>query len=232
MKYFTNPSIVTALAAVVLTASVAKAGTIHWGNAVGDALYQSDGTSLLDSNFHFELGTFDTSGGWAPSLANAADWLSRWKRLDSASYNSATGFFTGTVTLNSTGIIDGDPNPAGPLSLWQGQAAYIWIQNSTDPLPGSEWALLSNSNWTFPNASDDPRDPALDNFYLSNSGTTAHFGKETADTTLTTGEGLITGAPSGGFALQTATFIPEPSSALLLLAAVATLTGRRSRRAS
>ncbi len=152
------------------------------------------------------------------------DWQANWKVFD-RSYDPTSAdpndgapfgwnpglFFVGVETLNALGGSDSpDANPTDVFGV--GEVASLWAYNSKNIVPGTEWALVMDSNnsptsWQFA-AHTDP----------DGTGTLA-----TADTAI----GSVT--PSLLLALQTAP-VPEPSSAFLLFAADATHPIRRARR--
>lgn len=227
-----------ALSALVLSLGNGFAVTIHWGNAVGDFIYQSDGTTPVSNSFSFELGTF--SNGFVPELNNADDWASNWHVLDQGNYSPVTGRLAGSVTLLDNPMPDGailDGNATDTASFFFGKDAYLWVYNQNATVDSTlEWSLISNptgggdaeSAWTFPVAGADARTVA--DFALSDPGVSAGFGAESGGGTLTSGEGDSSGTPAT-FGIQTYTIpaIPEPSSALLVLLALCGLGGRRKR---
>ncbi len=202
--------------------------TIHWGSAVGDFIYESDGTTLVDpSSFQFELGTF--ADGFMPTEANMADWEANWHRLDIGSYSQTTGTMAGSVTLLNTPTPDGtilDGDATDPASFFFGKDAYVWVYNQNTTIDSTlEWALLSNPDgdgidpataWTFPTAPEAGAHTEVREFRLSDEGVTANFGEETGGGTTTTGEGQRDMTPATLYGIQTFT-IPEPSTTGLLL---------------
>ncbi len=223
--------------ALTFIPNTAHAVTLHWGSAAGDFIYESDGTSAVDpGSFNFELGTF--SDGFDPSANPLSSWASNWHRLDIGTYNSTTGFLTGSVTLNAAPAPDGsilDGNATDTASFFFGKDAYVWIYNQNSTVDETlEWVLLANPTgdgsdpetaWTFPTAGEaDARSDVID-FRISDPGVTPLFGGENKGTP-STGDGISTGTPTT-FALQTFTIIPEPSSTFLLALGVLTLFARR-----
>lgn len=232
------------LAAVILTMAWlhgdVSASTIFWGSEFNAVLLDSqepsspgDPLTTLDVTFSFEVGTF---GGFIPTASNLDQWVANWKVLDRAFLDDANGwnvpdqFFTGTVEHNTSG--NSESPDANPLDVFtQGEKIYFWAYNSKDIVPGSEWALVTDSNvagnlgnsWIVP----DPLDPP---------GTSYDLMLMDADVSVFGGLNDVQGPGTYGanvpptFRLQTAV-VPEPGSALLLFgAAAAFLTRRASRR--
>jgi len=215
----------------------AGASTIFWGSQFNDELYDSNGQPL-NGYFSFEIGTF---GSFVPTIHNLNEWDTNWKLLDRAfdptpadpndgdpeGWNVIDQFFVGTVGHDASGHSDSpDADPADVFA--QNEKVYLWVYNSKVIVPTSEWALVTDSNlignmsnaWLVP----DPAD------------TTGSYDWQLADAD----EAIIGGVNGvqgeGGFAvtppsfsLQTAV-VPEPGSALLIIAAAATHLLRRMRR--
>lgn len=222
------------LAAVVLSLvlhGVASASTLVWYSDFGSVLLDSNGQEL-DNTYSFEIGTFGM--GFTPTAANAGDWAANWKILDRAFQDDANGwnwefrFYTGNVEHNSDG--KSESSYADPLQVFvQGEAVYLWVYNSKDILPGSEWALVGDAvptvntdQWIIP----DPLDPL---------GTSYEFNLNDADNPVIGGVNNVRGAGEftatpATFSLQTASVVPEPGSALLLFAAGAAFLARRTSR--
>lgn len=206
----------------------ATARTISWFNAEGDLLSTADGTSTLDASFTFEIGTF---GSFIPTDLNLGEWSTYWKVFDRAvsgdGYNPTTDYFTSSATLQSTGL--SISNTFSSISTFgTGELAYLWVYNSLDLMPGSEWALVrdtsndSTSSWVMPTS--DVGNPNSLDWDMFNADS-AIVGQVNGFM----GGGLYTptSPPFGVAFLQTAA-VPEPGSALLLIAA-GMLFGRRRR---
>jgi hypothetical protein len=209
-----------------------QASTVFWGSQFNDNLFNSTGAAL-DSTYSFAIGTF---GGFTPTYQNVDQWAANWHVIDIAfapdvnGWNSTDQFFAGTVAFNPDGTsASPDANPADVFA--QGSLVYLWAYNSQDIVPGSEWALVRDASLTTGNGSDpwivpDPANPdpnASSNWYLSGASTEIIGGTNGVQ-----GAGTYTATP-GVFSLQTAV-VPEPGSAMLLLAAAAAHLARRSRR--
>lgn len=208
----------------------AFASTVFWGSEFEDLLFTSSGQEL-DTSFSFEIGTF---GGFIPTYQNVDQWAANWKVFDRAfdpdanGWNAADQFFVGTVEHNTLGGSDSpDANPADVFV--QGERIYLWVYNSKSIVPGSEWALVTDTvlagdvaaQWAIP----DPLDPP---------GTSYELKLVDADTAVIGGVNNVQGAGDysatpPAFTIQTAV-VPEPGSALLLLAAAATFATRRASR--
>ena len=219
-----------ALLAVVgiwLAGNATDAQTINWGSVMRSDLVDSDGQTLGDS-YTFELGAFVPD--FMPSETNIDDWVSHWRTFDRAEYNGIEqpvddgyyGYFTGAVQMTEGGH---SSSPYADLGLnFQDLDAYIWIRNRTNPQPGTEWFLARATSWAFPTydcCATDPLKWSVSNLTLSD---VPLYGKQGT----TQGLGVFTDAT--GHTLQTYTFIPEPSSAMLL-ALTGTLMVLRRRRA-
>lgn len=184
--------------------------TILWHNAMLDSVTDSSGIPL-DSSFSFELGAFKDD--FTPQRSNVADWYSNWLVFDVAAFNPATGYFTGEAVMNSSGTTDSPPMTPGAPSF-EGKAAYIWIRKGTEALPLSEWMLVSDASWVFPQADPEccpngvPLEWAISDL---DSGDTPKWGSQGG----VTGPGVQ--YVPGAFVLQTHTFLPEPSTGGLLL---------------
>jgi len=230
-------------ALVIASLNSLQAVTILWGDAVGDFIFESDGTTPVDNTHNIELGTF--SDGFLPEMENAADWDSNWHTLDVGTYSSVTGRLAGSVTLLNTpagtgSIIDGDATD--PATFFFEKPAYVWIYDQNTTTDGSvdlEWALLSNpdggtegaaSAWTFPSETQSAAHTDAKLFALSDAGVTANFGAETSGTTPTSGDGMMMAEPTATYAIQTYTIIPEPSSASLIMIAMLGFVLNRRRR--
>lgn len=209
----------------------ANASTVFWGSNFNDNLFDSTGAPL-DTTYSFEIGSF---GSFTPTYQNVDQWVANWKVFDRAfdpdanGWNAVDQFFVATVdhTL-SGGSSSLDANPSDVFT--QGETAYLWVYNSKTILPTSEWALVTDGistgdtgdDWIFP-------DPAnvlgSFNWNLSDANSAIVGGANGVQ-----GAGTFSTTP-GVFSLQTAV-VPEPGSALLLLAAAATHFIRRVRRLS
>lgn len=225
-----KPLLALVLALVWLCGS-ATASTVFWGSAFNDNLFDSTGQPL-DTTYSFEIGSF---GAFVPTYQNVDQWAANWKVFDRAfdpdanGWNAVEQFFVGTVDHNIAGGSDSpDANPGDFFA--QGEIAYLWAYNSKSIVPGSEWALVtdgvatgdSGDDWIFPDPSNTL---GSFNWQLSDANSAIIGGANGVQ-----GPGSYSATP-GLFSLQTAV-VPEPGSALLLLAAAATHVIRRVRRLS
>lgn len=207
-----------------------RGSTVSWGSSFNDLLFTSTGQPL-DESFIFEVGTFAT--GFLPTLHNSNQWDANWKVLDRAVQPASEGwnvpqqFFVGTVEHLPDGR--SDSLAADPADVFlMGETVYLWVYNSKAIVPGSEWALVTDSDllgnlanlWRIP----DPGDPV---------GTSYDWQLLDADTVILGGVNGIQGAGDfsvdpGTFSLQTHV-VPEPGSSLLVLLGFAgALLSRRS----
>lgn len=185
----------------VVSLASAQAVTIHWGNSLFDSLTESDGiTPISSADFTVQLGFFD---GLTPDMSNVDQWKSSWRVFDQANFNSAIGYFTGSANLSDT-TRTSDSSYADPLTIFPSAAqAHIWISNGGEANePGTEWAVFTNPNWTFPESGQHDQVE----WRVSDPGTTAVFG-------------AVVTSNGGPTTIQAATFpiIPEPSTVTLLL---------------
>lgn len=225
-------SLVHTLTALCFLGSNAKASIIFWGNLFNDNLYTSSGNPL-DASFTFEIGMFDTTGGWAPTSANLSEWLGRWMVFDRRDENNGwlpgDQFFEGDVDHTVTG---GSSSPAANAThvFPEGAQAYLWVYDTQDFVQGAEWALLADFNkgsnifpgaWEFP----DPSLPNSEGF---------DWQVRDLDTAIFGGVNNVQGAGQyvvnpGIFSIQTHV-VPEPGSALMLVGAGLCLMRRRRPR--
>lgn len=214
-------------AALCLCAGSAQAITVDWGDSFGGVDIQSTGVDIYDT-FTFEIGTF---GSFVPDDTNTELWAANWTVLDSATYNPAVDFFSASFDLDADGGMPGNViSSSTGESVPIGDQVYIWVYNWDTPGFGTEWALLTDSDglngddWTVPAAGDQ-------------STPNAEWRVSTADNAVfgginnVRGPGTYTSTPPL-FDLQTATFVPEPSSALLVVTGLGLLGARRRRPSS
>ncbi|HCN77497.1 MAG TPA: hypothetical protein DIT13_09935 [Verrucomicrobiales bacterium] len=201
------------------------AGTIFWSSQFQDLLFDSQGQEL-DHSFAFEIGSF---GSFIPTYANMSDWEANWKVFDRAvdgnGWFADDQFFFGAADHNDLG---GSDSPAAdPLDVFlAGEKAYFWVFNSKALAAGSEWALVTDSDF-FSNTGD--------SWIFEDSSDPLYFGSdwmlEDADEIIVggllnvQGDGEFSTLP-GAFTLQTAA-VPEPGSALLFWLSCSTLLLRR-----
>lgn len=204
-----------------------KAGAINWGSQFGSVNVQSDGTTAVSGGFTIQLGKF--ASGFTPDGTNISLWAANWvvfDSLDPGEHNAASGYFTS------------EPNLLNNNVFASGDQAYVWMFNSQTAVPGSEWLLYTNDatdgiaadDWKFPTAPGSQQTLPL-SWRVSNASR-ALFGGINPDgpgpDPRRTGDGIGT-PPETPVHLQTYTFVPEPSGALLSgLAALFFMRRRRS----
>jgi hypothetical protein len=225
--------LVAALAMLLVIPFSAKSSTIFWGSLNNDFLYDSNGAPL-NSDFVFEVGIFDTTGGWTPTSANMSEWAGRWMLFDRAAtgsgWNANDQLVESTVDHTITGGSSA-PEANATHVFPQGAQAYLWVYDTQDFIQGAEWALVADFNkatnifglgWEFPNPAEQ-------------SGESYDWQTRDLDTAIFGGVNNVQGAGTfsvnpGIFTIQTHV-VPEPGSALLLLAAGSGLLRRRRQQA-
>lgn len=216
-------SILKTACLLALAAPLIHAQTLNWGSPVGTQLVDSYGNEI-DGSFEFELGAFNI--GFIPDANNMEDWDLNWKTFDSASYNQTFGYFTSTVHVISDlsgNVLSSNPNAS--TGNFAGLLAYLWIRKGDIPAGNTEWLLVRANNWTFPLTAGDCCDTSVIEWSVSDLTPT--------NTPLYGKQGGVTGPGSYGYnstsGLQTHSFVPEPSTALLSMIACAVTLLRRRR---
>lgn len=220
------------LALALLWTHGSQASTVFWYSNFNDNLFDSSGNPL-DATYTFELGTF--TGGFTPTYQNVDQWQANWQVIDLAydpdsnGWNSTEQFFGGTVDFHTDGTSESTRYTSTDV-FTQGFVVYLWAFNSKSIVPGSEWALVTDGSpvgdqtddWIIP----DPLDTdGLFSWQLTDANSAIIGGANGVQ-----GPGTYSTTP-GVFSLQTAV-VPEPGSALLILAAAAVHLARRFRRSS
>lgn len=202
--------------------SALRSQTLEWGSAVFSQIVDSKG-AMLDNTYVFEVGAFADT--FTPTDANTDDWFANWFAFDRADYSEANGYFASTAEMKDDGTSE-SPFMTAAAPSFEGLEGYIWVRNSDTPSPTTEWFLVTAPAWVFPNATPGCCDNALPiQWILSDltSTDTPEWGSQTGKD----GSGAFTA--DGTQELQTFTFVPEPSSALLALLSCTFLLKRRSR---
>ncbi|MDI1313051.1 PEP-CTERM sorting domain-containing protein [Prosthecobacter sp.] len=208
----------------------AQASTVFWGNNVDDPLYDSAGASL-DATYTFQIGVF--TGGFTPTYQNVDQWETNWHLIDLAfdpdenGWNVPGQFYGGTIDFLTDGTAESTRYTSSDVYT-QGTVVYLWAFNSKTIVPSSEWALVTDgspagdidADWIIPDPLD--TDGAY-NWTLLDANSAIIGGVNGVQ-----GPGTYSTTPSP-FSLQTAV-VPEPGSALLLLAAAVAHLTRRFRR--
>jgi hypothetical protein len=220
---------------ILLTASAAhgRAGSIDWGSSVMDQIFDAQG-NYLSADYSFEMGVF--ADNFVPSAQNLALWESKWKPIEKAAYNAPMRYVTENSILTASGsdLIwqrDAVGDEGGPLTnpnlFKPGDQVYVWAFNNKSVTVTSQWALITgdgvtnDTNWTLSLAMGDAL-AVTRNWRFSN-----------ADTAIVGGLNNLRepgnySATPGTFTLQTTLIaIPEPTSTLLLAAALSPLLRRR-----
>lgn len=221
------------LGALFLPGTV-MAGSIDWGTAVFDELYDAGGAGLTGS-YRFELGTF--GDGFVPAADNVAQWESKWKLIEEATFNAPDQYAAENSILSTSGpdLIwerDATGDETGPLThphlFAPGEAVYVWVFNGKSLTSTTQWALVTgqgptvDTNWELSAALGDPL------------AQTRQWRLSNADTAIFGGVNDVRGAGDfdalpGSFSLQTALLspIPEPDITMLLAAAAVLSLPRR-----
>ena len=211
-------------------AEILNVAQLNWGSLDFSTIVDSNGSPLPAENFVFDLGAFRSD--FTPNESNVADWAANWVTFDRASYvidEFGTAVFASSYSfyddIFSSGV---DETGSNFETLGISREAYIWVYNSTEPEPGTEWFVGRSSTWQFPQVTgeccnhDEPMQWSMGDLVSSDIPLWGNqLGYEGS------GERSVF---NGGADLQTYTFIPEPSSALLV--AMAGIMGalRRSRQ--
>ncbi len=227
MNWFFTPMIASLL---WLSCGSAHSQTLNWGSQVFDDLVDSNGESLNDT-FVFEIGSF--TNDFVPDESNVSQWHANWRVFDRAiNYNEYSGpeddiwgYYTSSARMRDDGTSTGNQATSG--FSFSGLEGYLWVRNSNDPSPTTEWFLARSDQWTFQTATPGCCDNELPDSWslsdLSNENVTPVFGSQ----------GTFTGGGysqlPGNHTMQTFTFVPEPSSALLSATGLAFLILRRRR---
>jgi hypothetical protein len=212
-----------------------RSQTINWGTPMFSDIVDSKG-NVLSNSYVFELGAF--ANGFTPQESNIEDWISNWKTFSIGNYNGIENpvddGISGYVTSVAQMLPDGSSQEMPPEEAFdfQNLNAFLWIRNWDAPVPGAEWLLTRADNWVFPVA--DPDCGCLElPFEWSTSDLTAlnvplwgsQNGYAGQEGTAGPGEFTVTGP----YTLQTFTFVPEPSAAMLVGLGVAAVALRRRR---
>ena len=219
-----------AIALIAFTGSL-RAQTIHWGDALLDTLIKSDGSDITSSgNYQFQIGVFEE--GFTPGAENTAAWIANWQTLDAAVFNEALGYFTSSfnVTVDPFSGQEGQPllgmsdspeaEPGARVAA--GQQLWLMVYNNTNLDATTELFLGTAGTWSLPAVGANQMTMPV-NFRLDEITLAPVFGGANE----LRGGGTFTDVPGGNYALQTATFIPEPGSGAMLLLSVAGLLRRR-----
>lgn len=139
--------------------------------------------SVLDAGYTFAVGSFES---FTPSTSNMTDWLINFTALGSVNWDETFTNYSGSADL---------ANNNAPFT--NGTQGYVWGYNTQTIAPGTEWILLTNTNWTYPI-----------------SGSTPTVNWDASDVGTITILGFLAGSLGANPYLQTAnvTAVPEPST--------------------
>jgi hypothetical protein len=210
---------------VAFSAPQTHAQTLNWGVPVGEQLKDSNGDAIDDS-YVFELGAFPLN--FNHDEVDVGEWLTHWKVFDALTYDPVFGFTTSSVFILSD-VKSNSTKPGVSTESFAGLNAYIWVRKGDQPVAGSEWFVGRAIDWTFPTAADPCCPPSTTKEWSVSDlgpGETPEWGRQ--NDLPGRGESTFTGPLNG---LQTHTFIPEPSSSLLLIFGAAGLVLARRRSA-
>lgn len=120
---------------IFATATAWSSVAINWASDINGSNVDSE-SQAMTGDFIFELGCFGS--GFVEG--DKSTWADAWKALDRVRYHEGDSAF-GKTTIFSLNTND----------FVIGQRAYIWGFRPSGPV--SEWILISDSTWTWPNAS-------------------------------------------------------------------------------
>jgi hypothetical protein len=225
--------IYTTLCCFLLAATV-HAQELNWGNEIYGQVVDSTGAEV-DNSFVFELGAFDA--GFTPNAGNIEDWVGAWNVFDATTYRSDDAF-TSQVFMEqyspeyptTSGVYSSSTHPSASTMSFSGLDAYIWVRKGDIPVEGTEWLLVRASTWEFPAEGGGCCTlPVLEWSTATDLASTSPLWGRQHDTR-GPGVGIFDTQTYNQYSptLQTFTFIPEPSSALMVgLAAMSMLLRRR-----
>jgi len=225
----------TAACAIALAMSAAadpvNTSQLFWGSQEESIIVDSNGNPLPADNFTFDLGAFVV--GFTPTDENVDQWAANWRSFSTAtySYNETTdrSEFAAEYTMYESGNFNPGSSGYGDFEdLGISRTAYIWVYNNQSAVEGSEWFLARALTWEFPTLTEDccgndlPIQWSLGDLW--DAGVVPVWGGQGGEE----GAGEYTVFNSNAD-LQTFTFIPEPSSSLLLALGCLLVTLRRHR---
>lgn len=227
MNFFSSKWLAVLLFFVPLSLSAQQ---IDWGSSIYDDIVDSEGV-ILDNTFIFQLGAFVED--FTPDDGNVSDWADNWVVYDQADYNGIEepvddgiwGYFTSTVNMEADGTSNSPELSPGATSF-EGRSAFVWIRNGDDPEEGTEWLLMRADAWIFPTvdpdccATDLPLEWSMSDLEFENVPLWGSQGGSAGSGEFTT---------TGPYTMQTFTFVPEPSTVLLVGVAGCMAAFRRRR---
>jgi hypothetical protein len=96
----------------------------------------------LDTGYVFALGTF---AAFTPTSLNTTDWATNFTSLGSVNWDDVFTNYSGSADLL---------NNNAPFTV--GAQGYVWGYNTQTITTGTEWILITNTNWTFPLSGSTP----------------------------------------------------------------------------
>lgn len=211
------------------------AGSIDWGTALFDELYDAD-SSPLTGSYRFELGTF--ADGFLPDDTNTSEWEFKWKLIEEATFDAPMQQAEENSILTTSGpdlkwVPDASGDENGPLTnlnlFSPGEVVYVWVFNDKTIGGTTQWALVTgeglttDTDWTLSAemgaALAETREWRLSNADLPIFGAVNNI----------QGAGTFRASP-GSFTLQTAIVSPIPEPDITLLLAAACLFSQQRRR--
>lgn len=212
----------------------AQSQTLNWGSEDLGIVVDSNGVEV-DNTFVFELGAFNP--GFDPTQNPISDWYSNWQVFDFTNYDADVN----NRNFEGVGYVKNDPdfpnanvatsnNPTASQMNFSGLKAYMWVRKGNDPIAGSEWLLVSADSWVFPTKGAACCDLGLIEWSATDLGSEVPlWGRQYG--VRGPGEGEFDSETydySSSPLLQTFTFIPEPSVALMsVLASMGMMLRRR-----
>jgi len=169
---------------MILGVHARAAVQINWQSDFGETNLQSDGSTIFDDSFEFSLGGF--VDGFVPGADNVSEWEEKWVELGRATYQEDNSLFSQASILNSN---------EAPFRVDGTDRVYIWGFNGK--ASGSEWILISKSDWEWPAAGFGPPIPG---------------GGESFQIASTSGSDAILGAVNNGTAHMQSAKITLPLS--------------------
>lgn len=230
-----NTQIICFLGLLSIGSALGQELTIDWGSNIfplgsvidsnGNPITLGDGT-FTDGGYSIELGAFDS--GFVPTGANTSSWVGNWRVFDAIvdgdedaadflASGDPTRFAGRDILTSDNNSLSGDAAVDPGFEFAQGMQAYVFIRNSNATAPGSEWLLYTRDsggtdNWEYPFVSAESHNPADDLDWRVQDADNVVWGGINQGTTEGGGVHSFKGKD---YLVQTFTFVPEPTTALL-----------------